>query len=161
MKNKISLTNIVVCATVGAPSMVGGYRGYQAYVKKEVTNDFCIHCVIHRQHHAAKNYNQSHHTSLNILICVINKIKANANMIEYFISFYYENDEQFVMLLLHTEVRWFSKGECLIRLIELYESVAKFLVQQKEIDLSLRLKLINTDAIYSAGILKKCNECNL
>ena len=42
-----------------------------------------IHCVIHRQHLAAKRLHRSLHTSLNLIICVINKIKANAKNDQY------------------------------------------------------------------------------
>ena len=77
-KNNIPLTNIVACAIDGVPSMVDRYRGFIAYLKKEAPNVFCIHCVIHRQHLAAKHLSIILHSSLNIIISAINKIKANA-----------------------------------------------------------------------------------
>lgn len=160
-KNNIPLTNIISCATDGAPSMVGRYRGFIAYLKKEVPNVICIHCVIHRQHLASKNLSISLHSSLNIIISVINKIKANAKNDRMFRQLCHDNDEQFVRLLLHTEVRWLSKGACLTRFIELYESVVQFLEDQNEVDLLQKLKLIKNDACYLAGIFKKCNDCNL
>ena len=76
LKNKIPQTNILACAIDGALSIVGRYRGFMAS-KKEVPNVFCTHCVIYRQHLAA-NLNLCLHASLNSVVCVINKIKANA-----------------------------------------------------------------------------------
>ena len=39
-----------------------------------------------------------------------------------------ENEEEFDRLLLHTEVRWLSKGNCLRRFAELWGSIQKFLM---------------------------------
>ena len=47
-KNNIPLHNIVACATDGAPAMVGRYRGFVAFLKAEVPNVSCIHCVVDR-----------------------------------------------------------------------------------------------------------------
>ena len=48
-EKKIPVTNILACATEGAPSMTGRYRGCVAYLKTEVPNVLSIHCVIHHQ----------------------------------------------------------------------------------------------------------------
>ena len=44
----IPLSNIIACATDGAPSMVGRHRGFIAHLKREIPQIFTIHCVIHR-----------------------------------------------------------------------------------------------------------------
>ena len=54
-EKEIPITNILSCATDGAPSMVGRYRGFLSYLKQAVPNVIAIHCVIHRQHLVAKN----------------------------------------------------------------------------------------------------------
>jgi len=38
----------------------------------------------------------------------------------------HENEEEFERLLLHTEVRWLSKGKCLQSFYNLYDSVIDF-----------------------------------
>lgn len=65
---EIPLTNILVCATDGAPPMTGRYRGCIAYLKKAVPNVCTIHCVIHRQHLVAKTLSDQLHKSLNTVI---------------------------------------------------------------------------------------------
>ena len=65
---EIPLTNILSCATDGAPSMTGRYRGFVAYLKKAVPNVFTIHCVIHRQHLVAKNLSDRLHKPLDTVI---------------------------------------------------------------------------------------------
>jgi hypothetical protein len=122
----IPLTNIYACATDGAPSMTGRYRGCVAYLKREVPTIFAIHCVIHRQHIVAKNLSVRLHNSLNTVITAVNKIKANALNDRLFRQLCHDNDEDFERLLLHTEVRWLSKGNCLRRFYDMFETVVQF-----------------------------------
>ena len=53
--NAIPLTNVIACATDGALSMMGRYRGFNAFLKSENPNVKICHCVIHRQYLVAKN----------------------------------------------------------------------------------------------------------
>ena len=46
-ENNTPLANISACATDGAPSMIGIYKGFIVYSKKAIPGVFCIHCVIH------------------------------------------------------------------------------------------------------------------
>jgi hypothetical protein len=64
----ISFTNILSCATDGAPSMIGRYRGFVSYLKKVVPNVTSVHCVIHRQHQAAKHFSDQLQDSLKTVI---------------------------------------------------------------------------------------------
>jgi hypothetical protein len=74
----IPLTNICTCATGGAPSMTGSYRGFVAYLKRQVPNILAIHCVIHRQHLVAKHLSVRLHNSLSTVINAVNTIKCHA-----------------------------------------------------------------------------------
>ena len=74
----IPLTNIVACATDGAPAMVGRYRGFASLLRQKNPHLFTVHCVIHRQHLVAKRLSPHLQKSLAIAIKAINKIKANA-----------------------------------------------------------------------------------
>lgn len=42
-------------------------------------------------------------------------------------ALYHDNEEDFERLLLHTSVRWLSKGACMTRFYSLYDSVIEFL----------------------------------
>ena len=77
-KKSIPLTNIISCATDGAPSMVGRHREFLSYLKNSVPNVLTVHCVIHRQHLVAKNLSEKLQESLSGVITAVNKIKANA-----------------------------------------------------------------------------------
>jgi len=62
-----------------------------------------------------------------VIIKTIDKIKSNAKNDIMFRQLCQDNNEQFIRLLLYTEVRWLSKGTCLTRFAELYDSVVQFL----------------------------------
>lgn len=160
-KNNIPLTNVIACATDGAPSMIGCYRGFTAYLKKEVPKVLCVHCVVHRQHLVAKTLSASLHSSLNIIIKAINKIKSNAKNDRIFRLMCDDNDEQYIRLLLHTEVRWLSKGACLSRFVALYDSIMQFFEKNQEEEIYQQLKIIKHDVFYLADIFKRFNEINL
>ena len=71
-KKSIPLTNIILCATDGAPSMIGRYRGFLSYLKKAVPKVLTVFCVIHRQHLVAKNLSEKLHESLSTVITAVN-----------------------------------------------------------------------------------------
>ena len=125
-KKSIPLTNIISCATNGTPSIVGHHSGFLSYLKKAVPKVLTVHCVIHRQHLVAKNLSEKLHESLSTVITEVNKIKANALNSRLLHQLCIENDEDFQYLLLHTEVRWLSKGNCLKRFYTLFNSVLDF-----------------------------------
>jgi hypothetical protein len=60
------------------------------------------------------------------------KVKANANCERLFKLFCEEQNADHVRLLLHTEVRWLSKGNCLKRFMELFDTLSDFLSDKPE-----------------------------
>ncbi|XP_076322057.1 SCAN domain-containing protein 3-like [Tachypleus tridentatus] len=102
-ENNIPLKNIIACATDGAPSMTGRYKGFIAHLKKAVPEVFCIHCVIHRQHLVAKKMSASLHDALTVVIQVVNHIKSNSLRDRLFHELCKQNGEEFERLVLHTE----------------------------------------------------------
>ncbi|KRX18111.1 SCAN domain-containing protein 3 [Trichinella nelsoni] len=125
-KKEIPLTNLLVVATDGAPAMVGCHRGFIAYLKDSVPNVLAVHCVIHRQHLVAKHLTERLHCSLGYVIAAINKIRSIPLNDRIFSQLCEQNDEEFNRLLMHTEVRWLSKGACLSRFYELFETILEF-----------------------------------
>ena len=66
--------------------------------------------------------------------------------IEYFNSYIAvickDNGEDYTRVLLHTEVRWLSKGKCLSRFHELYNSI---LEHMKTFDINMYSNLIKIE----------------
>uniref|UniRef100_UPI00358FFD18 protein FAM200C-like n=1 Tax=Myxine glutinosa TaxID=7769 RepID=UPI00358FFD18 len=151
----IPMENILACATDGAPAMIGRQRGFIALLKNQVPSVFAIHCVVHRQHLVAKALSTRLHTSLQTVIKAVNKIKVSSLHDRLFRQLCQENDEAFERLLLHTEVRWLSKGACLTRFHALFSTVVEFL---SEIDTELSEKLAKETAVSDEELLVYCNH---
>ncbi|KAM3833924.1 zinc finger BED domain-containing protein 5-like [Diretmus argenteus] len=159
-EKSIPITNILACATDGAPSMVGRYRGFTALLKEQVPHILTVHCVLHRHNLVAKSKSTPLHESLNVAVKAINKIKAHALNDRLFRQLCQENDETLERLLLHTEVRWLSKGNCLARFCELFDTIVEFL---EKVDAALGEKVLSSrcDIMYLADFFEKMNEVTL
>ena len=77
-------------------------HGFVAYLKEEVPNILCIHCVIHRQHLVGDHLSTSLYSSLDIIIWSVYKIKSNAKNDTQFRQLCQDKNERFVRLLLHS-----------------------------------------------------------
>ena len=91
-----------------------------------------VQCVIHRENLVAKNISPQLNIVMKAVIKCINLIKVNAKTERLFKAFCEEMEESHVRLLLHTEVRWLSKGNCLARFAELYDRLDEFLADKDE-----------------------------
>ncbi|CAH2012366.1 unnamed protein product [Acanthoscelides obtectus] len=160
IEEAIPLSNIISVATDGAPAMVGRYRGFISYLKQNVSGVLAIHCVIHRQHLVAKNLSVRLHESLHSVIDAVNRIRSNALNTRLFTQLCEENDEHFHQLLLHTEVRWLSKGLCLTRFFSLFETILEFMETKDKI-LKENLMKRKTDIAYLTDLFTKLNMVNL
>ncbi|XP_077287747.1 zinc finger MYM-type protein 6-like [Arctopsyche grandis] len=156
-EKKIPFTNVIACDTDGAPAMVGRHRGFISRLKNVAPNVLTIHCIIYRQHLVAKKLNGRLHKSLSIVIVVINKIKPHPLNDRLFRQLCKENDEEFQRLILHTEVRWLSKGNCLKRFYALFDTIVEFLDVNNE-NICIELKLLRNDVAYLSDIFGKINE---
>ena len=102
---QVPLTNVIACATDGAPAMIDGHRGLTQLMKTATPGIMVIHCIIYRQHLVAKHLSAELHESLQVFIKVVNKIKTSALNDRLFRKLCQDKDEQFQRLLMHTKVR--------------------------------------------------------
>jgi len=156
-EQNISLENITVVATDGAPAMVGRYRGFATLLKQKVPHVVTVHCVLHRTHLAAKKLSGELHEALMICIRSINKIKAHPLNSRVFAKLCEKNDETVNQLLMHTEVRWLSRGDSLQRLVDIFDSTVEFLGEVAPL-LCHELKKCKKHLLYLADIYSKFNE---
>ena len=86
--------------------MMGKKNGCFAMLKIDNPDLLIIHCVIHRENLVAKSISPELHKVMKAVTRCVNSIKAG-----------------YVRLLLHTEVRWLSKGNCLKRFIQMFDTL--------------------------------------
>ncbi len=65
-----------------------------------------------------------------MIIDCVNFIKTSLLRDRLFSELCKENDEDYFKLLLHTEVRRFSKGNCIKRVISLWDTASNFYTQK-------------------------------
>lgn len=96
---------------------------------------------------------------LKSVIKCINTIKANAKCEHLFRQFCEDKNADPMRLLLHTEVRWLSKGNCLKRFVELFDVLSEFSRDKPEMK---QLLTIDDKAFvsYLADIFEKLNMLN-
>ena len=104
----IPLANLIYITSDGAAAMTGRVKGLVSRMKSVAPHITHIHCIVHRQHLAAKNIAGGMEEALNAAIHAINFVKANSVNDRLFMQFF--ETEKFKTLLLHTEVRWLSKA---------------------------------------------------
>jgi len=155
-EQNINLENVTAVATDGAPAMVGRYRGFATLLKQKVPH-VTIHCVLHRTHLVAKKLSGELHEALMICIRSINKIKAHPLNSRVFAKLCEKNDETTNRLLMHTEVRWLSRGDSLQRLVDVFDSTMEFLGEVAPL-LCHELKKCKKHFLYLADIYSKFNE---
>uniref|UniRef100_A0A5S6Q6M0 SCAN domain-containing protein 3 n=1 Tax=Trichuris muris TaxID=70415 RepID=A0A5S6Q6M0_TRIMR len=139
--------------------MVGCQRGFIPYFKV-VPEVLAIRCVIHRHHLVANSLSERLHRSLQLVITAVNRIKSRPLNDRLFRQLCEENGEDFHHLLLHTVVRWLSKGACLSWFYNHFATVLEFF-KEDYASLCENLKTFEGDIAYMADLYVKFNEMNL
>ena len=145
---QISFGNLVSCATDGAPSMLGRQNGFIAHMKELCPSILAVHCVVHRHHLVAKKISFDLHESLRVVIQTVNKIKSHSIYDRLFRKFCINTEQEHVRLILHTEVRWLSKGNCLARFVKLFDTIVNFLENLNENNFAKEIKLHKCDIFF-------------
>ncbi|KAI6659660.1 General transcription factor II-I repeat domain-containing protein 2A-like [Oopsacas minuta] len=75
--HQISLSQVVSVSTGGARNMTGRDTGFWKYFQRELPQCSFIHCILHKQAFAAKNFLHEFHETLNVVIKVVNFVKSS------------------------------------------------------------------------------------
>ena len=124
--------------TDGAAVMTGRFSGVGARVKTVATNCILKHCIIHREALAVKPLSSDKQRKtelesvLDIVVKTVNNIKCGGKgkSARVFQKLCEEIDSQNVTVLLHTEVRWLSRGKVLTRVFKLRREISVFLAEK-------------------------------
>ncbi|XP_067126358.1 zinc finger BED domain-containing protein 5-like [Centruroides vittatus] len=161
-KNGISWSYCVGVCTDGAKSMTGKFSGFVARVKEINEKIQWTPCCIHRQALVCKRIPAQLSTTLSNAVKIVNFIKSRATNCRLFRTLCEDFGSFHVSLLLHTEVRWLSRGKVLTRLFELKSEVQAFFI-----DHPFHLSSCISDVLwlqklaYLADIFCKLNELSM
>ncbi|XP_062297923.1 zinc finger BED domain-containing protein 5-like [Scomber scombrus] len=118
-------------STDGARAMLGQHSGVVSRVKAVAPLASSVHCSIHREALAAKKMPLELKTVLDQAVKAVNFIKSRPLQSHLFGVLCGEMGSDHKQLLLHTEVRWLSRGKVLTRLFELRDEVRLFFLNSK------------------------------
>lgn len=162
LRNGMDWKKCVGICTDGARAMTGAHSGLVTKIKKEAPEAQHIHCSLHREALVTKRCPAQLKTVLNEAVKTVNFIKSRALNSRLFRNLCQEMDSIHKQLLLHTEVRWLSRGKMLTRVFELRHEILIFLTDS---DFELRSRF--TDELwlcrlaYLADIFSKLNDVNM
>lgn len=132
MKKEIPIERLVSITTDGTPSMTGRHSGFIAHCKKDPDFPKIVnyHCVIHQQAICAKVLEFDH--IMRPVVKIINSIRAKAKQHRSFKLFLEECAAEHGDLLLHTDVKWLSRGKILQRFLSLLGEIKTFMENRGE-----------------------------
>uniref|UniRef100_H3AE60 DUF4371 domain-containing protein n=1 Tax=Latimeria chalumnae TaxID=7897 RepID=H3AE60_LATCH len=136
----VLLNSIVSVTTDGALCMTGKHRGLVAEMTKEQLNLLTFHCIVHQQALCSKLGDGHMKGVMDKVVKVVNFIHARPLLHRRFVSLLQEIDSSYGDILLHTEVRWLSRGKVLQRFVALLPEIVWFLSEIGEEDKYPELK---------------------
>ena len=118
-----------VC-TDGAPAMTGYNVGFYAQLEQFLGRTLLkYHCIIHQKSLCGKSLQMK--DVMSVVVKCVNDIRTAALKRREFCQWLNEVDEQYGELLLHTDVRWLSRGIALARFLAVKDHVHNFLCEKK------------------------------
>lgn len=157
----IPMKKVVGLTTEGAPAMVGVENGFIALCRKDsdIPKFVSYHCIIHQQSLCGKFLSMNN--VMKTVVKVVNNIRAHALQRRLFRELTEELECQYGDLLLHTEVRWLSRGRVLQRFKELLPALVKFFKERGEHLTELEDPIWLQDFAFLTDITEKLNGLNL
>ena len=112
--------------TDGCPSMTASVKGFVTLVRRSQPNITTTHCFLHREALVAKALGSELKDVLDKVVKIVNYVKSRPVKCRQFTKLCESMNAEHVTLLLHTEVRWLSRGRVLSRFHELREELVNF-----------------------------------
>ncbi|XP_061587400.1 zinc finger BED domain-containing protein 5-like [Cololabis saira] len=129
-ENHIDWSRCCGICTDGARAMTGRHSGLVKQVQAVAPPAVWSHCIIRSQALATKRMPKELRAVLDEAVKMVNLIKSRAMNARLFSILCNEMGAHFHQLLLHSEVRWLSRGKSsLTRLCDLHEEVLMFLAE--------------------------------
>ncbi|XP_045465147.1 general transcription factor II-I repeat domain-containing protein 2A-like isoform X1 [Harmonia axyridis] len=158
---KLPIYKLVCITTDGAPAMIGNKNGFVALCRAndDFPSFFSFHCIIHQQVLCSKVLNMEE--IMGIAIKIVNSIRARSLQRRLF-TLQLENSElaEHTDLVLHTDVRWLSRGKFLERFQELLPEITAFMEERGDDTKMLKNEKWLTDLAFLTDITMHLNTIN-
>lgn len=151
-----------VCSD-GAAALTGKIKGTVTRIKNVAPKCSSSHCVLHRHALVVKKIPHEVKKVLDQAVQIVNYVKSRPLQLRLFKKVCEDIGSQHQSLLLHTEVRWLSKGKVLSRLFELRNELVVFFSKESlSSSLSGLVQLLHDEQwlmklAYLADIFDKLN----
>jgi hypothetical protein len=106
--------------------MVGRQNGLIARLKTINSSVKWTHCIIHREALASKQLNEDLNSMLKIAVKTVNLIKLRPLNLHLFRSLFHDMGSEHITVLLHSNIRWLSRGKLFNCLFELRSKLQFF-----------------------------------
>ena len=113
----------------GAPSMMGQNIGVRGYLSRKHPQIEINHCIVHHQSLASKQMSPKFFDVMQVVISTINYVKArdlNSRIFKQLCK----NSNHYT-LLMHSAVRWLSRGKALERAFLLHRELGTFFLDKE------------------------------
>ncbi len=160
VSNDIPFANIIGCTTDGAPAMVGRHSGFISRLKTKAPHIIAIHCALHRENLVAKHLHPALDEAMRVVVQVVNHIKGKPKCNRIFQQLCADEGENFVNLLQFTQIRWLSRGKCLTRFVNLYDTVCECTKELPQFA-CLRSADMKARIFYMADVFELLNKLNV
>ena len=142
--------------------MTGKVRGLHGRVMMVNPEIKWNHCIIHREALASKRMSPELSAVMDDAVKVLNYIQSRPMNHRLFQSLCQDSGAKHDQLLLHTDVRWLSRGKTLRRLFEFRIEVSAFLKEHLHpLAVVFENPGWNARLAYLADVFSKLNELNL
>ena len=123
VKKNVPIKKLVSITTDGAPAMTGRHSRFIAQCKADpdFSKTVTYHCIIHQQAICAKVMRFDH--VMTLVVKMINSIRAKAKQHRSFKLFLQELSAEYGDVLLHTEIRWLSRGKIRQRFLSFLKEI--------------------------------------
>ncbi|XP_072377981.1 general transcription factor II-I repeat domain-containing protein 2-like [Diabrotica undecimpunctata] len=161
ISENIPLQKLVGITTDGAPAFTGVHNGFIALCRKDDTFPNCLtyHCIVHQQALCGKFLNADN--VVKVVVKLVNQVRAHALQRRQFRTLIAEINLEYGELLLHTEIRWLSKGKIPSHFYELLQALIAFLKELRENYSTLEEPAWLRDFGFLTDVTEKLNELNL
>jgi hypothetical protein len=162
-KHDIDLNKLFCVTTDGAAAMVGKKKGFVKLLENHVGRKLLnFHCIIHQESLCAKTSSLNLVSVMTTVVEIVNFIISHSSLVHRQFKFLLQEIEcEYGDLLLHSNVRWLSRGKVLNRFVSCLGAIKVFLNEKKKHFPELNDENWVLKLMFLTDISTHLNELNL